>query len=186
MKILAFPFKSKSVISDDEARRLTRMFLDGDTTAEQEKMLYEYYSGKKVASDLDCYREMFGWYAGLESEAKTSDDNRRRRTRFIAVAASVSALFLIGVGLIAGLPKGSGSLSPDGIYAGSYIIRNGKKITDIKQILPELRQADRYVDSTLSAFNRPNVVDPEKSIISDALRNIDDPEIKAMLLADIY
>ena len=128
---------------------------------------------------------MFGWYAGLVPTSKSSGDNSRRRTRFIAVAASISALFLIGVGLIAGLPKNSESLSPDGIYAGSYIIRNGKKITDIKQILPELRQADRYIDSTLSAFNRPNIVDPEKSIISDALRNIDDPEIKAMLLADI-
>lgn len=185
MKILAFPFKTKSVISDEEARRLTLMFLDGDTTSEQEKMLYEYYSGKKVASDLDCYREMFGWYAELESTSISSDGSRRRRTRFIAIAASISALFLVGVGLIAGLPKNSSSLSADGIYAGSYIIRNGKKITDVKQILPELRQADRYIDSTLSAFNRPNIVDPEKSIISDALSNIDDPEIKAMLLADI-
>ncbi|MDE5553814.1 MAG: hypothetical protein K2J10_01350 [Muribaculaceae bacterium] len=185
MKILAFPFKTKSVISDDEARRMTRLFLDGDTSAEQEKKLYDYFAQRKVASDLECYREMFGWYAGLESASKSTNDNRRHRTRLIAVAASISALLLIGVGLIAGLPKNSGSLSPDGIYAGSYIIRNGKKITDIKQILPELRQADRYIDSTLSAFNRPAVIDPEKSIISDALRNIDDPEIKAMLLADI-
>lgn len=185
MKILAFPFKTQSVISDDEARRFTQMFLDGDTSVKQEKMLYDYFLQRKVASDLECYREMFNWYAGLASASKSTSNSRRSRTRLIAVAASISALLLIGIGLIAGLPKDSDTLSPDRIYAGSYIIRNGKKITDIKQILPELRQADRYIDSTLSTFNRPPIIDPEKSIISDALGNIDDPEIKAMLLADI-
>ena len=43
MKILTFPFLSKSVISDDEARRLTQSFLDGDTTPVQEVKLYDYY-----------------------------------------------------------------------------------------------------------------------------------------------
>ncbi len=185
MRILAFPFKSKSVISDDEARRLTQLFLDGDTTADQESKLYDYYSQTRLASDLESYREMFAWYAGLGRESQTAGERRTSRSRVVAVAASITALFLIGVGLTIGLQSKSDEVSPDVLYAGSYIIRNGKKITDINQILPELRQADRYVDSTLSAYSRQVTVDPEMSIISDALRNIDDPEIKAMLLADI-
>lgn len=185
MKVLLFPFNSKPIINHDEARRLTQLFLDGDTSVEQEKKLYDYYGQKMVASDLECYRDMFGWYAGLGQDSQSTGKKSRRHTRLVAFAASISALILIGVGLVVGLKSRTNEYSPDVIYAGSYIIRNGKKVTDIKQILPELRQADRYVDSTLSAYNRLNVVDPEMSIISDALRNIDDPEIKAMLIADI-
>lgn len=185
MKILVFPFKSKSTISDDEARKLTQLFLDGDTSVEQETKLYDYYAQKSVASDLRCYQEMFGWYAGLGQDSQLSGNKSNHRSRLVAVAATISALILIGAGLLVGLHSRTDEVSPDVMYAGSYIIRNGKKVTDIKQILPELRQADRYIDSTLSAFNRPNIIDPEKSIISEALRNIDDPEIKAMLIADI-
>ena len=182
MKILAFPFKTKSVISDEDARRLTQAFLDGDTSPEQESRLYDYYSRKSVASDLLCYREMFAWYAGLGKDENVAG-RRQKRTRFIAVAASVSLLAVIAAVMFA-IPH-SDDNSPESLYAGSYIIRNGKKITDIEQILPELRIADHYVDSTLSAFNRPSSADPEIEVINSALRYIDDPEVKAMLMADI-
>lgn len=185
MKYFKLIFNNNKRISDREARHLTEMFLAGETTIDQEKTLYRYYAGAKVAGDLDCYREMFVWYEGLGHLAQSEDDTRRRRSRRLALVASISALFLIGVGIIAGLSTNSDYSSPEAVYAGSYIIRNGKKISDIEKILPELRRADRYIDSTLSAFSKPVYVDPEMLIITEALKNIDDPEIKSILLADM-
>lgn len=186
MKIINFSFKTRPSLSDDAARSLTASFLDGSTTPEQEKQLYGYYSGRRVASDLECYRPMFSWYDRLERQSQ-SDDSGRRRTRLIASAAAVAVLALVGAGLIIGSAASSGHLSDSRLYAGSYIIRDGQKITDVEAILPELHRADRYVDSTLTAINRTGIHEnPEQTIINQAISHITDPDVKAMLLADLY
>lgn len=185
MKILFFKTKSGSVISDDHARRLTQEFLDGSTTIEQEQTLYRYYAGRHIAADLECYRSMFEWYVQLELRSHRDEESRAKRKRFLVAAAAITVLALVGAGFLFSPAPSSGDLSLERMYAGSYIIRDGKKITDIKQILPELRRADQYVDSTLKAYSPQPDYDPEHLMISDALSNIADPEIKAMLLADI-
>ena len=184
MKIFNFNPNATPLLSDEEARRLTKAFLDGETTPEDERELYKYYSGKQVAPDLECYRQMFAWYDNLESSPSGKSANKRN-TRFFATAAAIAALFLVGVGLTIGISSDEAEPSYDRIYAGSYIIRHGKKITDIKEILPELQKADRIVDSTLTAsiINYPD--NPDMVILNEALKNITDPEVKAMLLADI-
>ncbi len=185
MNILNFKSTSRSILSDDNARRLTQEFLDGSTTIEQEQTLYRYYATRHIASDLECYRPMFEWYVQLEKQSRPDEVGRPRRKRFIAAAAAIAVLALVGAGLLFAPTPSSGDLSLERMYAGSYIIRDGKKITDIKQILPELRRADQYVDSTLNAQSPMTDYDFEKALIRDALSNINDPEIKAMLLADI-
>lgn len=185
MKLLKFKSNLSPTISDKEARRLTTAFLDGDTTPEQERTLYDYYrGGGRVADDLECYRQMFAWYADLENSAKSEPDRRSGRPR-LAIAAAVTALVLIGVGFTVGKMSDLGESSFDRMYAGSYIIRNGKKITDINEILPELRKADRIVDSTLTAsvLNYPD--NPDVIIINEAVKNITDPDVREILLADL-
>lgn len=184
MKFLKFNHNVNRSLSDDEARRLTVAFLDGSTTPEEERELYNYYGGKRVAPDLECYSQMFAWYDNLENSASTKTGSRHN-TRFFAAAAAIAALMLVGVGLTIGISSDNSEPSLDRIYAGSYIIRNGKKITDIKEILPELQKADRIVDSTLTAsiLNYPD--NPDLVILNEALKNIKDPDVKAMLLADL-
>ena len=184
MKIFNFKPTVTPLLSDEEARRLTTAFLDGATTPQEERDLYNYYSGKRVAPDLENYRQMFAWFDNLESSASGKLANKRN-TRFFATAAAIAALMLVGVGLTIGISSDDSELSLDRMYAGSYIIRHGKKITDIKEILPELQKADRIVDSTLTAsvMNYPD--NPDLVILNEALKNITDPEVKAMLLADI-
>ena len=184
MKFIKFKTNVPQGLRDDEARRLTKAFLAGDSTQKEEQTLYNYYAGKHVAADLECYREMFAWYDNLEN-GQTVKAVRRRNTRFFAIAASIAALLLVGVGFAIGVSADDSELSLDRMYAGSYIIRHGKKITDIKEILPELQKADRIIDSTLtaSAINYPD--NPDMVILNEALKNITDPDVKAMLLADI-
>lgn len=183
MKILNFKSNVTPHLTDEEARRLTVAFLDGSTTPEEERELYNYYSGKRLAPDLECYRQMFAWYDNIESHATTKYD--RRSTRFFATAAAIAALLLVGVGLTIGISSDGAEQSVDRMYAGSYIIRNGKKITDIKEILPELQKADRIVDSTLTAsvLNYPD--NPDVLVLNEAVKNITDPDVRAMLLADL-
>ena len=184
MKIIRFSFTPRPSVSDDVARRLTAEFLDGLTSRSDEKKLYVYYAGKTVAPDLECYRSMFAWYAALERSEHQALPIWRNR-RFIASAAAIVMLALVGAGLIIGSAVTSNDMSEHNLYAGSYIIRNGQKITDIDAILPELHRADRYVDSTLSVMNHAEPDDPEQLIINEAIRHITDPDVRAVLLADL-
>lgn len=184
MKLFKFNSTISSRLSDDAARCLTKVFLDGATTQEQEKILYDYYNGKCVASDLECYRPMFAWYDNLESSAAPLSVSKQNN-QFFATAAAIGALLLVGAGLTVGVSSDNSEPDVDRMYAGSYIIRNGKKITDIEKILPELQKADRIIDSTLSAAAHNYPDNPEALILNEALKNIADPEVKAMLLADL-
>lgn len=184
MKIIRFSFTPRPSVSDDVARRLTAEFLDGSTTPSDEKKLYAYYARKTVASDLECYRQMFAWYAALERSEHQALPIWHNR-RFIASAAAIVMLALVGAGLLIGSAVTSNDMPEHNLYAGSYIIRNGHKITDIDEILPELRWADRYVDSTLSATKYEFPDDPEQQILDDAIRHITDPDVRAVLLADL-
>lgn len=185
MKIFIFKPKTDSVISDDSARRLTQEFLAGSTTIEQEHDLYRYYASGRVAHDLECHTAMFQWYDQLGRQSGEVDKNWPSRKRFIAAAAAIAVLVLVGVTVLIPTGASSSDLSLERMYAGSYIIRDGKKITDISQILPELQQADRYVDSTLDACRVYHDDNYDEDLIREALANINDPEVKAMLLADI-
>lgn len=180
MKIIKLICRHNKTMSHDEARRLTTLFLDGDTNADEEKLLYAYYRSRKVADDLRQYKDMFAWYASMSQSAEI---NRRPvAKRHVLVAASITAALLAGAYIFNYYKSSDEAFN---IYAGSFIIRNGKKITDLRQILPEIRQADRYVDSTMSAINHLNPDSVEQEIISSALSAVSDPEIREMLAADL-
>lgn len=185
MKLLVFKSKSRHCLSDDEARRLTGLFLEGETTSDEEQKLYRYYARSKVASDLVPYAGMFSWFDALESATETTSVRHRHKVPRFVAAAAITAFVLVGVGLTLGYNFGSDEFSAERIYAGSYIIRQGKKITDIQSILPELERADRIVDSTLVASYVSSPENPELLVLNEAMKNISDPEVKAMLLADI-
>lgn len=182
MKLLKFNFPNrKATISDTEARRLTADFLDGATEPAQERQLYDYYASGCVADDLKGYTDMFAMYASLApAPAKAKKPASRI---FISAAASVAVVVSLGAVFF----SNSTGVEHDDInlYAGSYIIRDGKKITDIKAIMPLLRNADNYVDSTMRQVDILYPDDYETAIIEKALAGINDPQLKAELLANI-
>lgn len=183
MKILNLNFRSrKAIISDESARRLTAEFLDGATEPAQERQLYDYYTSGHVADDLKAYIDMFAMYASLAPVPASVKSGKTSRVIW-SVAASVAVIAAVGVALFFG---GSyGRSDNDSLYAGSYIIRDGKKITDIKAIMPLLRSADDYVDSTMRQVDILYPDDYETVIIENALAGITDPQLKAELLANI-
>lgn len=167
-------------ITDDEARRLTGIFLDGATDPDQERRLYGYYAGQCVANDLLCYKAMFAMYASLGSECAVRHPRRRG---YLSAAAAVAVLAVVGTFVITRNHGGQNDF--ERVYAGSYIIRDGKKITDLKKIMPAIHRADSYVDSVMRQVDALYPDDTESVILEKALAGVADPQLKAELLANL-
>ena len=131
---------------DKENIRITELverFFEGETTQKEERELYAFFSTKTVPEDLQQYQSVFQYFAGdLEKELqivpkKQTSIHRKSKKRvayIVSVAASV--LIIVSVGLNFLFPDKNNSVTNP--YEGSYIIRDGVKITDMKIVLPEI------------------------------------------------
>ena len=131
-------------------------FLDGETTNAEEQTLYDYFASDNVAESLRQYQEMFRWYAEGMPEASSVEIpavHAKKRAfspkKLLAIAASL--LLLVGIGL--GLWRYQQQQEEYAMYEGSYIIRDGKKMTDLRQILPELKAAEQEVSELMNPQN---------------------------------
>lgn len=144
----------------DEKRiqQLIGRFLEGRTSNAEEQLLYDYFSEENVAPELAQYREMFRWYAAGMPEHKDKSivlpHLTKTTRRWLAAAASL--LLLIGIGF--GYRSYQKQQSEYAIYEGSYIIRDGKKITDLRQILPILKATEQEVSEILDQNNINNEI----------------------------
>ena len=125
--------------------QLIGRFLDGATSNAEEQQLYRYFeSSDNIAPQLKKYAPMFRWYAGGMTEPLPQQPAVRQRSltstllRMTGVAAAV--LLLAGAGYA--YHEHAIHQRLYATYEGSYIIRDGKMITDIDKILPELRQLE--------------------------------------------
>ena len=150
------PVKSKkenpknvhAMMKEKEIQQLIERFLGGATTNAEEQMLYDYFNSKDVADSLRPYREMFRWYAAGMPEQKAKP-SKRPYAKWLAIAASM--LLLVGIGF--GYRYYQEQQELYAIYEGSYIIRDGIKNTDIRQILPELQATEQEVANALKQQN---------------------------------
>lgn len=135
-------------INDNNIMQWIERFLDSTTTCAEEQKLYEYFSKKNIAPEAEQYREMMTWYA---SRMATPIVNHKRKRSFsikhwiytISIAASIALLCTLGFKIYNRQSANSEEFS---IYDGSYIIRNGEKITDLDLIMPELIEAEQFID----------------------------------------
>lgn len=156
-------------IDNSDIRRTIDRFLAGETSLGEERALYDFFRRSDLPADLAAYREMFQWYASLaeagKEEAKGSTDTtpaprpvsgskarllRMRPMQWISAAAVIALLFTIGFVL----RTPSTSVPEEYLsYEGSYIIRDGKKITDLSVVVPEIQRAEQMVNERLSALD---------------------------------
>ncbi len=139
-------------ISHDEARRLLEKFLDGATNNAEERRLHEYFLSGNVADDLKPYAGMMDWFADLDGSGKREDtakklSGRRRmllRRWMTGVAAAAAVTLLVATGMSRfGLGEEELDSELMEMYAGSYMMRNGKKVTDLKKVLPTILETER-------------------------------------------
>ena len=127
-------------INKDNAMLWVSRFLNGETTNDEEQQLYQFFAGDEVPAHLTQYREMFSWYAnGMKEEDLPKSgkviEMRNKGRRILQWGIAASILLAIGFGLGYHFNPDSPDYSQ---FEGSYIIRNGKKITDMNVIYEEL------------------------------------------------
>jgi hypothetical protein len=123
----------------NKTEELINRFFEGETSQEEEKELYRFFSEEEVPESLLPYQKLFGYFdhdmaAELQPVKITLPRRKSLRNFWIGIAASL---------LIAGLstlffPKKTETFNE---FEGSYIIRNGIRITDPDIIRPELESA---------------------------------------------
>ena len=123
-------------------------FLEGETTNAEEQAIYRFFRMGDVPPRLKEYVPMFAWYEGGmqgEPEPNPMEESKPEKKPFglripiAAWSAGIAAMLVVTLGL--GLLFYSDNEVPVhsedwACYEGSYIEVGGKRITDIKQILP--------------------------------------------------
>jgi hypothetical protein len=170
------------LISDNEARQLMTMFMDGATSNAEERQLYEYFANKRrLPDDLKQHKEMMSWYAaGLQQpeQTKIKHINWKILTR---VAASICVLVVTALSVKYFADRNTIS-DEYAEYAGSYVIENGIKTTDLKKIMPQLKNAEQIASANISASDLLNDDPVVQSIIDD----YDDEDIKNFIIETLY
>lgn len=194
-----------NTINDRNIDTWIERFLTGETSCAEEKELYAYFSRPDLPQHLEKYREMFCWYGSLGASAAEEtgeslpkpakaaayagerDKVRILRLRPLAwagVAATLALLFTIGF-----ISRPSTSYGVDVpeeymAYKGSYIIRDGKKITDLNVVVPEIMKAEKMVDERLRALNS-SIEDAENAFSRSVDDSYDssDPEARRIVEA---
>lgn len=166
-------------MNEESLRFLIEAFLNGDTTPEQERVLYRYFTSGNVSPEFEQYRPMFGWYASLPQSGNVALTATSRLRRLRRVAAAITVLCVVGVFAAIGY-RNSGA-TDDELYAqyrGSYVYSGGKKITNIESIYPSIAAAEAYVDS-IDRLAEPAIPDFDEIIVDEALVDIADPDVAA-------
>ena len=129
--------------------KLLDKYMDGTSTLDEEAILCENFRGKDIPQEWEDYRQLFQEIEEMRPQPQTIKSRMGRPYKWIAIAASL--LILVGIGF--GVRQYQDQQEQYAIYEGSYIIRDGKKITDIKQILPELKATEQEVSEILKQQN---------------------------------
>lgn len=136
-------------ISDAEARRLMEKFDAATASLAEERSLYEYFRRSQLPPDLAPLRGLMAWYeggcAGEPCHIAPATSRRRRPiwSRAWMSAASAAVLIALGITLLhlrAPAPE-SDTDSFAATYGGSYVIRDGVKITDPELIRDDILRA---------------------------------------------
>jgi len=128
----------------ERVKVLLDLFFEGQTSKKEEQELYRFFMQEHIPKELIKYQTVIQYFnQGIQDEVETSVPditpqlNCSVRKQWM-VWSSVAASFLIL--LCSSLLFLNKEKSGDP-FEGSYIIRNGVRYTDLRQIRPELEAA---------------------------------------------
>ena len=145
-------FKAMKLTEQNQIGRIEELlerFFDGATSNQEERELTTFFSGNAVPQQFLHYKPLFAYFeTDLEQELEEQNIipkiKLRRRLpgktgllrRLLTSSAAALLLILICVTSYNTISR-SNNFDP---YEGSFIIRDGVKITDLAQIRPELEK----------------------------------------------
>lgn len=140
------------ILTRENIEEYITRFMEGETTNEEERAIYRFFRSEEVPEHLKVYAPMFAWYEeGMPEKQAVVSLKTPRRFRLpveiwsIGIAATIAVV--VGLGTLLFWDKDNNELDEWACYEGSYIEVRGKRITNVKQILPSiletLNEADR-------------------------------------------
>ena len=114
-------------------------FMGGETTNAEEQAIYRFFRTEEVPEHLKTYTDMFTWYDEGMPEEKLSKPKIQplwKRLPLEIWSMGIAAMLVIGIGLGIVLSFDNGPHEEWSCYEGSYVEVNGKRISDIKTIMP--------------------------------------------------
>jgi hypothetical protein len=174
-----------------EIKLLMEQFFEGNTTLEEEKCLYDYFKQHQdLPEELEAYRELF-----LDLDAITLNEvqptefseeeptislpstelpanstppkHRRLWLKIASIAASI-AIFLGSFGIY----RTYENMKLQRIYGGSYMVVDGVRIDNLREILPQIKSALSLAED----IDSPSPTDLINQAEQDLLGNIQDAQ----------
>lgn len=132
-------------LSEADARELLNRFFEGETTLTEEHRLATYLRRDDAPADMRRYSVMIGWLDdGMPSAV--AKQPRRRLIAMWGFACSTAAMLAIVATLCVSYFRAVAS--EHALYDGSFIVENGHRITDIDEIMPQLRRVETLAMTT--------------------------------------
>ena len=163
---------------------LLERFFDGQTSNVEEQELYAFFNSPGVPEALRSYQSVFAYFeTGIKEEFSGQTDEAGRTSLkssgkfwlWIGIGVAVSLLFFLVYSQDFDRPA---SFTP---YEGSYIVRNGVRITDMKEILPELEYSLREVKlQQEKAEQIARQVNRKEKLLRDREINATNPYLKIL------
>ena len=126
-------------ITNKNIEEYIQRFMEGETTNAEEQAIYRFFHTEVVPEHLKPYADMFAWYEeGMPEEKLPTPQSRPlwKRIPLELWSMGIAAMLVIGIGLGIVLSFGDSTNEEWSCYEGSYVEVNGKRITDVKTIMP--------------------------------------------------
>lgn len=155
-----------------DIEKLVDRFFSGDTTLDEEKMLYRYFAQPSLPPHLERYRELFADFSAMSGEpvAKRKSVLKGHWRAVAGVAAAVAVLLCVSI--YADMRERHLLAKA---YSGSYVVVDGKRIDDLVEIKDEIQVALGEAEKIEKVISGPSVVE---RVEQDVLSDIDDPEAR--------
>ena len=167
-------------------------FMEGETSNAEEKELYRFFATEKdLPQHIAQYREMFAYFeSGLdeslsaqaltEAEHSTAKvvqlkpaETKKPKKRIFMFAASIAASIVLIFGISFGLLKNDADELY--IYEGSYVMQNGKRVTDKEtlrlMIDNTMKEADNIEKQVAQLSEISDKDDNIQSVMASSINN---------------
>ena len=138
------------MMNSNHIKQLTKKFFDGNTTLEEEMMLYDYFANDDIEPSLKPLQEMFRDLAALSNAAFSDSTSTTKpaaaktpkakwRSMWTAISAAAAIILLLVIVKSASIWHEERQLAV--LYEGSYMIVDGKRIDNLRELKPEIEKS---------------------------------------------
>ena len=139
---------------DEKIKQLVDRFMAGETSLDEERALYRYFSAGNVAEELMPLREYFCSFASLSQDEVIAQPPRFKflhlvtRPKFIAAAASIALFLALGSTLLVDRSQN---------YCEAFVYN--KHVTNAKEVM-------KVVDETMQDIHQNGDADVDNQLRS--------------------